>query len=298
MVAAHFRNGHHVLRRSERYWGGQSTDLIIEQVLMRSIKSQGGLTRGRGFGVEQRTTWLLGMPQCASVHLAMQDLIGVVHETSIQHQETGETGVERDRSDIWKIIHFLRNRSPFSPDSTLRNIVNGMVAPENVKVDKAKEIGQEILQKMSGKLVKDFVFKRSDQAVTLSTKVSKSKETTSAEMHPQLLFQRYLIASLHSFIEVKYLLQYELCSFPMPLFDGMNSLRKASKHVLATALKKFADFDACTEYDVVHVLDGGSLLHRLFWKKNSTYHEIASLYATHVAKFYGQGSHIILIILY
>ena len=43
-----FSAGHHVLRRSERFWAGLSTDLVIEQVLMRSIKTSGDLTRGRG----------------------------------------------------------------------------------------------------------------------------------------------------------------------------------------------------------------------------------------------------------
>ena len=261
---------------------------------MRSIKSQGGLTRGRGFGEDQRNTWLLGMPECASIHLAMQDLIGAEHQTSLQHHETGDAGVERDRSDIWAIVHFLHGRSPFSEDPSLRNIANGMVAAEIVNVDKAKEIGRVILEKMHGKSAKDFVFRRSDQAVTLSSKVSKSKETASAaEMHPQLLFQRYLLASRHNDIEIRNVLQYELCSFPMPLFDGSNSLRKASKHVLATALKKVAASDACPECVVTHVLDGGSLLHRLTWVKNSTFHEIASQYAKHVAKFNGQGSHVV-----
>ena len=37
--------GHHVVRRSNRYWAGLSTDHIIEQVRMRSVKSRGGLTR-------------------------------------------------------------------------------------------------------------------------------------------------------------------------------------------------------------------------------------------------------------
>ena len=32
--------GYHVVRRSVRYWGGLWSDLIIEQVLMRSIKSR------------------------------------------------------------------------------------------------------------------------------------------------------------------------------------------------------------------------------------------------------------------
>ena len=39
-----FQAGYHVVRRGDRYWGGLSTDPVIEQVLMRSVKSQGGLT--------------------------------------------------------------------------------------------------------------------------------------------------------------------------------------------------------------------------------------------------------------
>ena len=42
-----FEEGFHVVRRSNRYWAGLSTDLIIEQVLMRSVKTHGGLTRGK-----------------------------------------------------------------------------------------------------------------------------------------------------------------------------------------------------------------------------------------------------------
>ena len=42
------QHGFHTVRRSDRYWSGLWTDLVIEQVLMRSLKSRGGLTRGRG----------------------------------------------------------------------------------------------------------------------------------------------------------------------------------------------------------------------------------------------------------
>ena len=40
--------GYHTVRRSDRFWGGLWTDLVIEQVMLRSLKSRGGLTRGRG----------------------------------------------------------------------------------------------------------------------------------------------------------------------------------------------------------------------------------------------------------
>ena len=58
-------DGIHVVRRSDRKWAGLSTDLGIEQVLMRSMKTSGGLARGRGMTQQQRLIWLLSMPVCA-----------------------------------------------------------------------------------------------------------------------------------------------------------------------------------------------------------------------------------------
>ena len=46
-VSQIFEKGLHVVRRSDRYWAGLSSDLVIEQVLMRSLKTTAGLTRGR-----------------------------------------------------------------------------------------------------------------------------------------------------------------------------------------------------------------------------------------------------------
>jgi hypothetical protein len=51
-----FLDGHHTVRRSDRYWAGLSMDLIIEQTMMRAVKSRGGLTRGRGLHESFRTT--------------------------------------------------------------------------------------------------------------------------------------------------------------------------------------------------------------------------------------------------
>ena len=64
-------HGFHSVRRSDRYWAGLLTDLAIEQVLMRSLKSRGGLTHGRGFPENVRLSWIYTMHQCASVHPAM-----------------------------------------------------------------------------------------------------------------------------------------------------------------------------------------------------------------------------------
>lgn len=72
-----FESGMHVARRSNRYWAGLSTDLMIEQVLMKGAKTSGGLTRGKGLTETQRLVWLMSMPACAEVNDAMQTLTNV-----------------------------------------------------------------------------------------------------------------------------------------------------------------------------------------------------------------------------
>jgi hypothetical protein len=51
-----FKNGFHVVRRSDRNWTLLGADLVIEQVLMRFLKTRSGLTREIGFSEVQRAT--------------------------------------------------------------------------------------------------------------------------------------------------------------------------------------------------------------------------------------------------
>lgn len=87
---------------------GLSTDLAIEQVLMRSVKTADGLTRGRGIEESQRALWLLSMPSCAEVNQAMQEVSGVGFYTSEQHKEETKTRRKRDQKDV------MKDQSPFA----------------------------------------------------------------------------------------------------------------------------------------------------------------------------------------
>ena len=77
---------------------------MIEQVLMRSVKSQGGLTRGRGMNEFQKLVWLLSMPACAQVNLAMHTLTGVRYESSEQHKELGKARQTHDIERYFQIV--------------------------------------------------------------------------------------------------------------------------------------------------------------------------------------------------
>ena len=169
-VYQHFREGLHVVRRSDRYWAGLSSDLIIEQVLMRSLKTSGGLTRGRGMTEQQRLTWLLSKPACADVNCAMQELTGVSYNTGEQNKDITKARQARDWKDTHKILKYLRDMNLFTFDTSLRSISTGVHAHSTVNVDKAKDVGNAILISMEGKTAAEYNFKKKDQVINLDTK--------------------------------------------------------------------------------------------------------------------------------
>lgn len=90
-VYEHFMSGHHVVRRSDRFWAGLSCDLTIEQTLMRAAKSRGGFTRGGGSNEVQRMLWIQSLPACAEINIAMQKITDLYYETSEQHKDCSKS---------------------------------------------------------------------------------------------------------------------------------------------------------------------------------------------------------------
>ena len=283
--------GYHVVRRSNRQWAGLSTDLVIEQVLMRSVKSTGGLTRGRGMTECQRLVWLLGMPACADVNRAMQEFTGRRYESSDQHKYSTLSRQTQDAKDIQLLLDDLSSKNPFIEDPTLRSISSGIIAGPEVNVDKAKDVGIKILTSMNGCPVKDFSFKRKYQAITLQTKSSIKIDGEQICVDPQLLFQRLVVAAKVA-PDSKSLFRYELCSYPPALFDSNMMLREAQKAVLAEALWNELDngMKTPTGHEKI-VIDGGSLIHRVFWPSGSfTYKDLCAVYTNYVTRRYGSAT--------
>ena len=107
-----FLSGLHVTRRSDRFWAGLSIDLVIEQVLMRSLKTSGGLTRGRGLTEQQRLIWLLSMSVCAEANHIMQDLTGVQFNYGKQNKDMSKTRQTRHMKDTVTILSGLATHNP------------------------------------------------------------------------------------------------------------------------------------------------------------------------------------------
>ena len=55
------------MRMTKRFLGGMWIDLVIEQIMIKSAKSGGGLTRGRDMLESVRHNWIYSVHEFASV---------------------------------------------------------------------------------------------------------------------------------------------------------------------------------------------------------------------------------------
>ena len=74
---------------------------------MQSIKTHGGLTRGRGMTENQRTVWLLSTPACSQVNHAMQQVSGVFYDGSEQHKEVSNSHTNKDYKDAVMVMQYI-----------------------------------------------------------------------------------------------------------------------------------------------------------------------------------------------
>ena len=93
----------HIIRRFDKFWAGLSTDLVIEQTMMRAIKGRGGVTHGHGIDENVRLTWVHSMHQCASVHMAL-NLLTAIKVVNQQHIDLGSARATGDWNDTMKLV--------------------------------------------------------------------------------------------------------------------------------------------------------------------------------------------------
>lgn len=89
-------------------------------------------------------------------------------------------------------------------------------------------------------------------------------DNETAQVDPQLLFQRITTVARDAFPEMSELFKFELSSHPSSLFDNSGMPREAHKSTLADAIWKSGECGVdALPVDTKYVLDGGSLLHKL-----------------------------------
>ena len=104
-----------------------------------------------------------------------------------------------------------------------------------------KQIGQRILNSMTGKFVDEYVFKKKDQIVPMRLSTTVTIEQERVHEDPQLLFQRLLTVARETENDLMEAFRHELCSIPPSFFESNGLLHLANKPVLAYAIWKPVD---------------------------------------------------------
>ena len=212
------------------------------------------------------------MPITSEYNNAMQEFNDLTYMTSKQHRKSTEARLIRGHADLEKIKEKLSTCMPFSLEPSLKNIITGLVANESMNVHEYETVGKEIIEKMIGKHVFEITYKWEDQAKTLAdepTIIFAQGQT----IDPALLFQSFLVLSKTRDLSLEDVISYELNPFTTALFEAKEMFRKADKPRLALAVAEYScktskeaivDSTPLTEQ---YVLDGGSLIHHLPWKR-------------------------------
>ena len=145
---------------------------------------------------------------------------------------------------------------------------------------------ETILKSMVGNNVQEYTFKKKNHLVTMGQKKSFKVDGEPLQIDPQLLFQRLTTVTQNMTENVAELFQYELFSQPSFLFDQHGLLREANKAQLADDIWTVAKGNEMQPPEIAdelnHVIDGGSLLQRIPWKRDESFNSIAKGYVEYI----------------
>ena len=94
-------NGYYIIRRSNWYWTRLCSDLVIKQVMMKSIKNRCGLTRGREITESVRHQWVRTNHACAAIYDAITKITNLSLLSTEQHTEMERQGKNTITRTCW-----------------------------------------------------------------------------------------------------------------------------------------------------------------------------------------------------
>lgn len=281
------KKGYFTIRRTNKFWSGIWSDMTIEQVLMKSMKSYGGLTRGRGMTDSVLSRWTLGMVYLHNICHEVDTYCEVTTATTEQHVDMRPSRITRDESDTEKLCSWFAQHPPFLTTDLIMSISSGLVGESTVNSHMALEIGRESMLKMVGQNFQEVKFKRKNNVVSLSSAVRTiTVDNKQVTVDPLTLFHRLCVLK-QSDEELREFFTYELSPIPMSLFSE-EGMRKGTKSTLYSVFQPVTlnEEQGLTKFVVV---DGGHLLHKVVWPRSSSFGAIADRYIQYITAHYGSN---------
>lgn len=175
------------------------------------------------------------------------------------------------------MIDWFKLHYPFPQLENIGSLWTGIIGDERINCHNAYTVGLQLMEENNGKTFDKTTFKRSGRVLPLQSISSliKVRDNVETVVDPLLLFQRI---SLHKKFSDNLLglLQYELSPYKMALFED-GSIRKTNKSSLFHHIENIITPELNID-NITYIIDGGFLLHRVIWQKDTTFGYVIDQY--------------------
>ena len=278
-------------------WSGIWSDMCIEQTLMRTSKSDGGLSGGRfRNGESAHRCWIQTLS-----HLSLINRMSQQKEAPRNvHRDLAKAQRLADEKAIALVSNWLEEMKPFdgsNAESILLSFSTGFISKsgDGINPEKACEVGREIQSKLDGKAASDRLEKKSK----IKSLVELRKHNTlGINANDLKYFNRLVIFAQRESDLEKSLGQHELTPIPLALFSEKDQLMYEGDK--ATFVQKCLK-DNVMPHDIktrnidTLVVDGGWLLRQNKWESGKTWGDIISGYVQLVKHLGNHATKIIVV---
>lgn len=208
--------GYFTIRRSNKAWSGVWSDMTIEQTLNRFFGTD--LKHGRGVTPSVVARYLLGMPAAFDVMNNLEEVLNISSKSSEQHVDLSASRIQRDDTDISKLLIWLGEHRPFDQRSCLLSLSTGFIGNPEINCHKAFEFGNKGMMTMINKNAEFSLTKLYKvQNLTQAKSIHISEKFSSID--PLMLFQRISMIIQGDQVKMREAFKYELSPYPLSLFD-------------------------------------------------------------------------------
>lgn len=190
-----FKNGFFTVKRTEKFNSGTWPDMVIEQSLMKSMKIEGGVSRGRSTQESVLCKWVYGMYATNTICEEIERFCKISFDSVDQHVDARDSRIKRDNTDVNKLVDWFTLHNPFPNTNQLVSLLSGIVGNDQINCHRAHEIGLQSMVKITGLNFNEIKLKRVDKVLPLSA-VNKSVKINDCKVSvdPLLLFQRITVS--------------------------------------------------------------------------------------------------------
>ncbi|GFY41261.1 uncharacterized protein TNIN_343801 [Trichonephila inaurata madagascariensis] len=117
--------------------------MVIEQSLMKFMKTEGGVSRGRSTQESVLCKWVFAVYVTNTICDEMEKFCTISLDSTEQHIDARDSRVKRDNTDVCKLVEWFTLHNPFPNMQQLVSLASVMVGNDQINCHKAHEIGLE-----------------------------------------------------------------------------------------------------------------------------------------------------------